>query len=284
MTRQAEQKFRAIFDNTSDGIFLHDLETLKLTMGNKSCLQMLGYTEEEFTKLTVVDLHPAEDLPFIYAQIEKFLTGGKPIRHDIRFKRKDGSILFADVSPDLVQLDGACYALVALKDITERKRMEEELRRLRRASGGDWSKRGRASCGKAKRDTGVCTTPSRTASSSWGRTEKIVDVNDSACVQLGYTREELMGMPLSAISARAGFHLGEIIDRLRAAGSLSYETAHRRKDGVTIPIELSVTLIEYRGRPAILGVRAISPSVNGPRNRCNSPNSPLITRRIPPSG
>jgi PAS domain S-box-containing protein len=126
--RQAEQRFRTIFDTTSDGIFLHDLETRKLTMCNKSFREMLGYTEEESTRLSVANLHPQADLLFIYAQIEKFLAGAKPVRHDIRFQRKDGNILVADVTPDLVQLDGKRYVMVALKDITERKRMEEELR------------------------------------------------------------------------------------------------------------------------------------------------------------
>ncbi len=127
--RQAERKLRAIFDNTSDGILLLDLETRKFTTCNPSGLQMLGYTQDEFVTLGIQDLHFPEDLPFIYAQIEEFLTGGKPVRHDIRFKRKDGSVLFADLSPDLVLLDGKRYIVVALKDITERKRMEEELRR-----------------------------------------------------------------------------------------------------------------------------------------------------------
>jgi PAS domain S-box-containing protein len=125
--QQAEQKFRAIFDNTSDGILLFDLETQKFTMCNQSCLQMLGYTLEEFTHLSIADLHLPADLPFIHAQIEAFLTGGQPIRYDIRFRRKDGSILFADLSPSLVVLDGRRYILLALKDITEHRRMEEEL-------------------------------------------------------------------------------------------------------------------------------------------------------------
>jgi PAS domain S-box-containing protein len=125
--RQVEQRFRTIFDTTSDGILLHDLETRRLIMGNKSCLQMLGYTEEEFTKLSVADIHPEADLPFIYAQIDKFLQGGKAIRHDIRFRRRDGSVFFADLSPDLVLLDGKRYVVVALKDITERRWTEEAL-------------------------------------------------------------------------------------------------------------------------------------------------------------
>ena len=127
--REAEQRFRTVFDNTSDGIFLLELETSRFAMCNQSCLQMLGYTQEEFRKLGIQDLHPQEDLPFIYVQIEAFRKGGKGIRHDIRFRRKDGSTFFADLSPDFLLLDGRRYVLVALKDITERKQMEEELRR-----------------------------------------------------------------------------------------------------------------------------------------------------------
>ncbi len=376
---EAEQRFRAIFDKTSDGIFLHDLETRKLTMCNKSCLQMLGYTEEEFLKLTVADLHPEEDLPFINAQIEKFLQGGTPSRHDIRFKRKDGSIVFADVSPDLVLLDGKRYVVVALKDITERKRMEEELRRhtehleelvaARTGALRESEKRYRslvendpdiiqrfdrdlrrlyvnpafepatgvpaqAALGKTDRELELpehlipfweeaVRTIFRTGERRiigfemptphgprhyeahlvpefapdgstehvlaitrditehvrmeeelreseeryrslyhtiadgvfvMGADERIEDVNDSACTQLGYTREELIGMPVAAISARPDFNLGKILDRLRTAGSLSYETTHRRKDGAIIPVELSIASVEYRGRPAVLGV------------------------------
>ena len=61
-------------------------------------------------------------------------------------------------------------------------------------------------------------------------------------------------MPIAALSARPDFDVREIFDRLRTAGSLSYETAHRRKDGTTVPVELSIIGVEYRGHPAILGV------------------------------
>jgi PAS domain S-box-containing protein len=251
--QQTEQRFRTIFDTTSDGIFLHDLETGKLTMCNKSFLQMLDYTEEEFTKLAVADLHPEADLPFIHAQISEFLRGGKPIRHDIRFRRKDGSILFADVSPDLVQLDGRRYVVVALKDVTERRRMEEDLRQHAEHLEELVEARTRE---LQESETRYRTLYHTIADGIFvmGTDGRIAEVNDSACAQLGYTRAELIGLPLTAISARPGFDLGEILDRLHAAGSLSYETVHRRKDGTTIPVELSVARVEYRGQPAALGV------------------------------
>ena len=58
-------EIQAIFDNTSDEIFLHDLETRKPTLCNQSCLQMLGYTLEELLTLSVADIHPEADLAFI---------------------------------------------------------------------------------------------------------------------------------------------------------------------------------------------------------------------------
>jgi PAS domain S-box-containing protein len=129
--QESEQKFRTIFDNTSDGMFLFDLEAKKFSMCNNAWLQMLGYTQEEFMNLAIEDLHPKEDLPFIYLQIEEFAKGRKGIRNDIRFKRKDRSIFFTDLSPDLITLDGKRHILIAIKDITERRRSEELLRKER---------------------------------------------------------------------------------------------------------------------------------------------------------
>jgi PAS domain S-box-containing protein len=127
--KESEEKFRTIFNRTSDGMFLTDLETGKLSMWNESCLQMLGYSGEEFGNLGIGDLHFEEDLPFIFAQLEHFKRGRKGVRNDVRFKRKDGSVLFADLSPALVAFGGKQFVLVAIKDITQRKTAERAIRK-----------------------------------------------------------------------------------------------------------------------------------------------------------
>jgi PAS domain S-box-containing protein len=126
--RKSEARFRAIFDNTSDGIFLLDLKTRKFFMCNATCARMLRHTQEEFSSLDIADIHPREDLPFIYEQIGKFSRGGHGVRSDIRFKRKDGSIFVADLSPAFLTIAGKEYLVISFKDITERKRAEEALR------------------------------------------------------------------------------------------------------------------------------------------------------------
>ena len=126
--KESEQKFRTIFDKANDGMFLLDLETRKFLMCNAMCLQMLGYAQEEFLNLEISDIHPPDDLPLIFEEIAKFMKGEEGVRHDLRFRRKDGSFFFSDLSPSLVTLAGRKFILIVYNDITERKKTEEEKR------------------------------------------------------------------------------------------------------------------------------------------------------------
>jgi diguanylate cyclase (GGDEF)-like protein/PAS domain S-box-containing protein len=126
--KESEQKFRTIFDKASDGMFLVDLETRKFLMCNATCLQMLGYAQEEFLNLEISDIHPKEELPLIFEQIAKFMKGEEGVRPYVRFRRKDGSLFFSDLSPALVTLAGKNYFLIVYKDITERIQIQDEKR------------------------------------------------------------------------------------------------------------------------------------------------------------
>ena len=127
--KKSEDKFRTIFDSASDGMFIIDLKTRKFLLCNTMCTKMLGYNQEEFSNLDVADIHPGEDLPFIYEQIRKFSREEEGVRSDIRFKRKNGSIFESDLSPALLTIAEDNCLLISFKDISERKRAEEEIKR-----------------------------------------------------------------------------------------------------------------------------------------------------------
>ncbi len=110
---------------------------------------------------------------------------------------------------------------VIVRDITGRKRAEERLRLFR-------SLINQSNDAIFVDDT---------------ETGRILDVNDKACSNLGYTREELLGMQAFDIEATLPgyFSWKEHVTEVREKGYVVIEGLHRRKDGTTFPVEVNVT-------------------------------------------
>jgi two-component system cell cycle sensor histidine kinase/response regulator CckA len=82
-----------------------------------------------------------------------------------------------------------------------------------------------------------------------------IDFNATACERLGYRREELLRMKSEDIDTAENARLvAERINRLRQTGSITFETAHKTRDGRAIPTEVSSQLIDYQGKPAVLSI------------------------------
>ena len=78
---------------------------------------------------------------------------------------------------------------------------------------------------------------------------RFVYVNDTACKALGYTREELLGKPVTMIAPNATpQNLQEVWKHLREIGFISRESMHRRKDGSEFPVEVVATYVRFEGK------------------------------------
>ncbi len=76
-------------------------------------------------------------------------------------------------------------------------------------------------------------------------TLRLVDVNEKACKDLGYTREELLTLTVFDIDPNVDASCRtEVVERLRRAGYVVKEAVHRRKDGTTFPVETSLKYVE----------------------------------------
>jgi PAS domain S-box-containing protein len=126
--RESETRYRALFDGSADGIVIADVETKKIKYANPALCRMLGYTEAELCNLGVADVHPPESLPQVVAEFEAQARGEKTLAADLPCLRKDGSVFPADISTTAMTIDGRPCNLGFFRDITGRKRLEEQLR------------------------------------------------------------------------------------------------------------------------------------------------------------
>ena len=125
--RESEQKFKTIFDNAKDGVLVADAQTRHFFTGNNAICDMLGYSWEELTNLRVDDIHPPEALDRANATFASAVEQGQCQIDDMPMQRRDGSICYVDISAARVELDGHKYLIGNFRDITERKKAQEEL-------------------------------------------------------------------------------------------------------------------------------------------------------------
>lgn len=125
----SEGKYRMLFDNALDSIFVIDAETRKILDVNQIAADRLGYTREELLELTIDDLNPASETADRDELLGKIHKAGS-----LTFERthihKDGSLIPVEVSTSIHEHDGRAVFQSIVRDITARKEAEEKLRTL----------------------------------------------------------------------------------------------------------------------------------------------------------
>src|SRR3954453_20063191 len=127
--RESEERFRGTFENAGVGIADCDVQGRFLRVNQKLC-EIVGYTREELLQKTWQDLTHPDDLAAGLEQFLPLLRGEQPgYSLENRYVRKDGSLVWIDQAVSL-RRDAAgtpAYVIAILQDISERKRLEEEL-------------------------------------------------------------------------------------------------------------------------------------------------------------
>jgi PAS domain S-box-containing protein len=132
--RASEERWRKLFENSSAGVALSAPDG-RFIAANLALQKMLGYTEEELQGLTPLEFTLEEDRAAAEARIAESAKGQ---RRDYRIEKrllcKDGSVIWTDISAVFVPTTGSAPAFFAavIVDITDRKRAEEEIKRIRR--------------------------------------------------------------------------------------------------------------------------------------------------------
>ena len=127
--RESEARFRLLFEISADGISIVDVETKAFIYTNPAVCRMLGYTENELKSMSITDIHPKQDLPWIIKEFESLTRGKKSLTLEIPYQRKDGSIIDTELSATITKINGRICNVGIHRDITEKKIAENKLKR-----------------------------------------------------------------------------------------------------------------------------------------------------------
>ncbi len=129
--KREEEKYRLLVENSTDGIFL--AIGFKLVYANPAFLKIMGAKSfDEVKNENLLEfLHP-EDRKKIKEDVKKAISGKISIKnYELRLKRLDGEERIVELSLRKVVYGGRAHALGVVKDITERKKLEEALKEER---------------------------------------------------------------------------------------------------------------------------------------------------------
>ena len=134
----SEVDFKFLAENSTDVICRVGLDRI-VTYISPSCLTLLGRTREEIEGGTMVHMMHPEDQLLVQAARDLAMQSMAPISTvTIRMIRKDGSVVWTEINARHVRVENSEKVLdfvLVLRDITERKRLEERLEKLSMTDG-----------------------------------------------------------------------------------------------------------------------------------------------------
>jgi PAS domain S-box-containing protein len=237
--RKSEERYRQLAENAGEAIFVVQDGTVKFI--NSKGEELSGYSLEELTSAPFAKFIHPDDVNMVVERYARRLKGEPiPQTYDFRIVRKDGDIRWGTLSAVSISWDDRPAVLCFMSDITERKRAEEALRQSEERY--------------------------RTILEEMEDSYFEVDlgghltfVNNSVCRDLGYSREELIGMSYKAFTA------AEDVDSVFRVFNEVYQTGVPnkgspwrtvRKDGTHGFAETSISLLR-NDKGEITGFRGV---------------------------
>ena len=124
--QKSEKKYKDLFDQSNDGILLHDEQGAILDANNK-ILEQLGYSRSEILNLRCPQLLSPGEVERTAKELQKAVILGS-CTFETLFRRKNGAEFPVEISACRFDQEDHAFAQCIVRDITERKRAEEALR------------------------------------------------------------------------------------------------------------------------------------------------------------
>jgi two-component system sporulation sensor kinase A len=253
--RKSEEKYRSIIELAPDGIVTTNIKGV-VTSINPAFSRLTGFSSDEivgkhFTKLATI---PKRDFPKYLKLLGSILRGTIPKPFEFVYNHKNGTSGWGEARIGILEADGRKTGFqVILRDITERKRMEEKLRQYSEHLENLVRKRTKELSESEKRYS-VLVEEARDIVAII-QDGKIVFINRKGSEVMGYSQEELIGLPYENIVTEKYRQLAYESYERRMRGEMApsiYEIELLSKTGEHVPVEFGATRIDHQGRFASL--------------------------------
>jgi len=233
--RASEEWQKTILQTAMDGFWMADTEGHLLGVNQTYC-RMSGYSEQELLSMNISDLECSESKTDTLDHIRRIIAREEE-RFESRHRRKDGSFFHVEISVQHRPLNGGRLCAF-LRDITERKQVETELR--------DHKEKFETIFNSAIDGILIADI----------FTQKILQGNPAICAMLGYSREELGKLAIDAIHPPenlAGI-LEEFEKQIKREKALAEGIPVLRKDGSIFYADIASSPATIGGKGYLVGI------------------------------
>ncbi|HVV02563.1 MAG TPA: ATP-binding protein [Puia sp.] len=127
----SEEKYKTLFYKSPLPKWIYDQDTLQFLEVNDAAIQHYGYSQNDFKRMTIIDIRPPEDIPRLMENVEDVrASGGTYIDNNWRHVKKNGEIIDVELTAHAIEYGHRKARMVIINDITERRRSEELKRQL----------------------------------------------------------------------------------------------------------------------------------------------------------
>ncbi len=222
---ESEEKYRRLFVEARDGIFIADAETGILIDCNDEAMRLVGRYKSEIIGQHQKFLHPpGQDNEKFSETFQRHLKESAGQDLETQVITSTGEIREVAIKANILHVGNRKLLQGIFHDITDRKRARESLKLFRALI-------------EQSNDAIEVLDP---------KTGYFLDVNKKGCEDLGYSREELLSLRIFDIDPKIdpSLYRDYLMQELRKTGSLSQETLHLRKDGTTFPVEINLSYVK----------------------------------------
>ncbi|MHA2204519.1 MAG: PAS domain S-box protein [Candidatus Thorarchaeota archaeon] len=232
--RESEMKYRSLFDNAADEIYIHDLEGVLLAVNPIAC-ERLGYAQEELLEMTISEIDSdtaVERIP----KIMKEIMDNKMARFESEHLAKDGSIYPIEVNARLIEYEGQSAIQSSARDISTRKVAEKALQ-------------------ESEAKYSQLFIRSNDAIFLHDLDGRIIDANDRALQLFQFSISDMLQLNIAELHPESVLEASaKAFTNIVKEESVRFEIEFKKKNGEIFTADVSANLISIAGERVVQGI------------------------------